>query len=148
MRHPSDVVKEDQEVKVMVLKVDRENERISLSLKEALPDPWQSAGEKYIVGSVVNGTVTRVVDFGAFVKLEDGIEGLVHISQLADHHVTNPAEVVNSGDEVEVRVVSVDVDRRRIGLSMRQPQAAQPRQRGEGRSAAGDPHRPAATRRR
>lgn len=132
VRHPSDVVKEDQQVKVMVLKVDRENERISLSLKEALPDPWQSAGEKYIVGSTVTGTVTRVVDFGAFVKLEDGIEGLVHISQLADYHVTDPNEVVKPGDEVEVRVVSVDVDRRRIGLSMRQPQPSQPRRRERG----------------
>lgn len=129
VRHPSDVVKEGQEIKVMVLKVDAENERISLSLKETLPDPWLSAGSKYPVGSTVQGTVTRVVDFGAFVKLEDGIEGLVHVSQLADHHVANPSEVVSPGDEVTVRVVSVDVDKRRIGLSMRSPQPERPRQK-------------------
>jgi len=129
VRHPSDVVKEGQEIKVKVLKVDPENERISLSLKETLPDPWLSADTKYPVGSTVHGTVTRVVDFGAFVKLEDGIEGLIHISQLADHHVANPSEVVNPGDEVDVRVVSVDVDKRRIGLSMRSPQPERPRRR-------------------
>lgn len=142
VRHPADVVKEDQEIKVMVLKVDQENERISLSLKEALPDPWEHAAEKYPVGSVVRGTVTRVVDFGAFVKLEDGIEGLVHISQLADYHVNDPSEVVKPDDEVEVRVVSVDPERRRIGLSMRQPQPVQSRRRGgsrqEMRTTSGD----------
>lgn len=127
--HPSDVVKEGQTIEVMVLKVDPESERISLSLRETLPDPWLAAAERYPVGATVQGTVTRVVDFGAFVKLEDGIEGLVHISQLADYHVNDPAEVVRPGDEVEVRVVSVDPERRRIGLSMRSPQPERPRGR-------------------
>ena len=70
-------------------------ERISLSLKETLPDPWETVDQRYVVGDIVEGEVARVVDFGAFVKLEDGIEGLVHISQMADHHVTNPSEVVS-----------------------------------------------------
>ncbi len=146
VRHPSDVVSEGQEVDVMVLKIDAENERISLSLKETLPDPWLSVGQRYKVGDVVRGTVTRVVDFGAFVKLEDGIEGLVHISQLAEHHVTNPSEVVEPNQEVDVRVVSLDEERRRIGLSMKPPrsesQSAQPRQSrsqggGRGRGSRG-----------
>src|SRR5690606_27282681 len=89
VRHPSDVLKEGQEIQVKVLSVDRENERISLSLKETLEDPWNNIEERYAVGDILEGTVTRVVDFGAFVKVEDGVEGLVHISQMADHHVTN-----------------------------------------------------------
>ena len=131
VRHPSDVLSEGQEINVMVLKVDPESERISLSLKETLPDPWLTVSERYKVGETVKGVVTRVVDFGAFVKLEDGIEGLVHVSQLADHHVEKPEEVVKPDQEVEVRIVSLDEQRRRIGLSMRSPR---PPQSGRGRS--------------
>jgi len=124
VKHPADVVKEDDCINVMVLNVDREHERISLSLKETLPDPWETVNQRYVVGDIVEGEVTRVVDFGAFVKLEDGIEGLVHISQMADHHVTNPSEIVSSGDIVSVKIVSLDERARRIGLSIRE---AQPR---------------------
>lgn len=136
--HPSDVVSEGQEVDVMVLKVDAESDRISLSLKETLPDPWLSVGKRYQVGDIVSGAVTRVVDFGAFVKLEDGIEGLVHISQLADHHVTKPSEVVSPGQTVDVKVVSLDEEKRRIGLSIKQtierpaPPPREKKQRGGG----------------
>lgn len=122
VRHPSDVLKEGQEINVKVLNVDRDNERISLSLKETLPDPWTTIEERYQVGDILEGTVTRVVDFGAFVKIEDGIEGLVHISQMADHHVTNPSEIVSPGSEVAVKVVSLDPQARRIGLSIREAQ--------------------------
>lgn len=120
VRHPSDVLSEGQEIKVKVLNVDRENERISLSLKETLPDPWENIEERYQVGDILRGTVTRVVDFGAFVKVEDGVEGLVHISQMADHHVNNPNEVVSPGSEVTVKVVSLDPQARRIGLSIKE----------------------------
>ncbi len=126
VRHPSDVLSEGQRVRLMVLSVDRERERISLSLKETLPDPWDTVAERYHVGDVVEGEVTRVVDFGAFVKLEDGVEGLVHVSQLADRHVANPSEVVQPGQRVKVKVISLDEKARRIGLSMRD---AQPRER-------------------
>lgn len=144
--HPSDVVSEGQTFDVKVLKIDPEKERISLSLKATLPDPWDTVDQRYQVGSIVAGTVTRVVDFGAFVKLEDGVEGLVHVSQLADYHVENPNEVVKSGDEVDVRVVSVDQEKRRIGLSMRDPEAprtserSRPRapQKEEPRTSSGD----------
>lgn len=127
VRHPADVLHEGQEVRVKVLKIDREHERISLSLKETLPDPWGNIEERYQVDDVLKGTVTRVVDFGAFVKLEDGVEGLVHISQLADRHVQNPNEVVSPGSEVMVKVISLDPKARRIGLSIREAQRhAQP----------------------
>jgi len=120
VRHPSDVVSEGEKIKVMVLRIDRDKERISLGLKQTLPDPWEDIGKRYEVGDVVTGEVTRVVDFGAFVKLEDGVEGLVHISQLADRHVDDPEEVVSSGDEVAVKIVSIDEEARRIGLSIKE----------------------------
>jgi ribosomal protein S1 len=122
VKHPSDVVKENDEIQVMVLNVDREHERISLSLKETLPDPWETVASRYVVGEIVEGEVTRVVDFGAFIKLEDGIEGLVHISQLAEHHVNNPAEIVRPGDTVQVKIVTLDERARRIGLSVKEAQ--------------------------
>lgn len=120
VRHPSDVLREGQTIKVMVLNVDREHERISLGLKQVLPNPWDTVSERYHVGDIVEGQVTRLVDFGAFVRLENGIEGLVHISQLADHHVTKPQEVVSPGQRVRVKILSVDQAARRIGLSLRE----------------------------
>ena len=118
--HPSDVVSEGEEIEVMILGVDKDRERISLGLKQTLPDPWLNIDEKYSVGHKVTGVVTRVVDFGAFVKLEDGVEGLVHISQLSHKHVAKAEDVVQSGDEVEVKVISVDPEARRIGLSIKE----------------------------
>lgn len=120
VEHPSDVLSEGDEIEVKVIRVDKDRERISLSLKQALPNPWDNIGEKYRVGDKVKGVVTRVVDFGAFVKLEDGVEGLVHISQLADHHVANASDVVSPGQEVLVKVISLDEEQKRIGLSIRQ----------------------------
>jgi len=125
VRHPQDVLHEGQEIKVKILGIDRERERISLSLKETLPDPWSTVADRYAVGQIVEGEVTRIVDFGAFVKLEDGIEGLVHISQLADRRVENPSEVVQPGQRVKAKIVNLDPSARRIGLSIR---AAQPKE--------------------
>lgn len=124
VNHPADVVSEGDDIKVMVLGVDKEAERISLGLKQTLPDPWSTIAEKYNVGDKVTGVVTRTVDFGAFVKLEDGVEGLVHISQLSHRHVAKTEEVVKSGDEVEVKVISVDPAAKRIGLSIRELEPA------------------------
>ncbi|NLJ86668.1 MAG: bifunctional 4-hydroxy-3-methylbut-2-enyl diphosphate reductase/30S ribosomal protein S1 [Firmicutes bacterium] len=121
--HPSDVLSEEEEIKVMILNLDKETERISLGLKQTLPDPWDNVGEKYHEGDIVTGEVTRTVDFGAFVKLEDGVEGLVHISQLADHHVANTEDIVKSGEEVKVKIISIDEEARRIGLSIKEAQA-------------------------
>ncbi|EKP93892.1 30S ribosomal protein S1 [Thermaerobacter subterraneus] len=123
--HPRDLLKEGDTIQVKVLKVDRERGRISLSLKELMPDPWSDVERRYPVGATVKGTVVRLVPFGAFVRLEPGVEGLVHISQLADHRVESPDEVVHEGQEVEVRVLRVQPEERRISLSMRSP--AEPR---------------------
>ncbi|NLM39668.1 MAG: bifunctional 4-hydroxy-3-methylbut-2-enyl diphosphate reductase/30S ribosomal protein S1 [Firmicutes bacterium] len=118
--HPSDVLSEGDNIKVMILGVDKDRERISLGLKQTLPNPWDNITAKYKVGDVVTGEVTRTVDFGAFVKLEDGVEGLVHISQLSHKHVAKTEDVVSAGDKVQVKVISVDPDARRIGLSIKE----------------------------
>ncbi|MDI3317389.1 MAG: 30S ribosomal protein S1 [Bacillota bacterium] len=120
VKHASDVLSVGDEVDVKVLRLDRERERISLGLKELLPDPWANVELKYPIGSVVDGTVVRIASFGAFVELEPGVEGLVHISQLADHHVNDPREVVAEGEQVKVKVLRVQPDERRISLSIRE----------------------------
>ena len=120
VNHPSEVVKVGQEVEVEVLDVDLNRERISLGLKQTTEDPWRALVKKYPVGAIVEGTVTKLVPFGAFVDLGEGIEGLVHISELANRHVENPETVVKPGEEVFVKVIDVDLDRRRISLSLKQ----------------------------
>src|SRR5204863_951215 len=117
--HPSEVVTVGQEVEVEVLDVDLERERVSLSLKATQEDPWREFERRYQAGEVISGQVTKLVPFGAFVRVGDGIEGLVHISELSDQHVDSPEAVVQVGDQVRVKVVDVDVSRRRISLSIR-----------------------------
>ena len=119
VNHPSEVVKVGQEVEVEVLDVDMSRERISLGLKQTTEDPWRTLVKNYPVGSIVEGTVTKLVPFGAFVELGDGIEGLVHISEMASRHVDVPSQVSNVGDPVQVKVMGIDMDRRRISLSMK-----------------------------
>src|ERR671911_35237 len=114
--HPSEVV---EEVEVKVLEVDRDRERISLGLKQTRKDPWQEIVERVKVGEQIHGRVTKLVSFGAFVEVADGVEGLIHISELADHHVETPDEIVRSGDEVDARIIDVDARRRRLSLSLR-----------------------------
>lgn len=116
---PSDVVKEGDKVKVKVLKVDKENERISLSMKETQAGPWQQASEQFKAGDVVKGEVKRLVGFGAFVEIAPGVEGLVHISQLANKRVSTPSEVVKEGQEVQVKILEVNPAEQRISLSIR-----------------------------
>jgi small subunit ribosomal protein S1 len=118
--HPSEVVSVGQEVEVEELDVDLERERGSLSLKPTQEDPWKEFERKYRAGEVIAGQVTKIVPFGAFVRVAQGIEGLVHISELSTMHVESPEQVVNVGDQVRVKVIDVDVPRRRISLSMRQ----------------------------
>jgi small subunit ribosomal protein S1 len=117
--HPSEVVEVGDQVEVVVLDVDMQRERVSLSLKQAQEDPWTRFSREHEVGSEVPGEVTKLVPFGAFVKVADGIEGLVHISELSTDHVEAPEAVVNVGDTVTVRVIDVDEERRRVSLSMR-----------------------------
>jgi small subunit ribosomal protein S1 len=124
IRHPSDVVKVGDTVRLVVIAIDPAARKISFSLKQAGPDPWKSVAERYATDMVINGTVTRVVDFGAFVELEPGLEGLVHVSELAEHRVKSPGDVVKTGQEVKVRVLEVDEKSRRISLSARQTEQA------------------------
>ena len=119
VNHPSEVVKVGQEVEVEVLDVDLNRERISLGLKQTTEDPWRALVKKYPVGAIVEGSVTKLVPFGAFVDLGEGIEGLVHISEMANKHVDQPSQVTHVGDKVQVKVMEIDLDRRRISLSMK-----------------------------
>ncbi|GAA1468827.1 30S ribosomal protein S1 [Nocardiopsis exhalans] len=118
--HPSEVVEVGQEVTVEVLDVDMERERVSLSLKATQEDPWQQFARTHQIGQVVPGKVTKLVPFGAFVRVEEGIEGLVHISELAERHVEVPEQVVQVGTEIFVKIIDIDLDRRRISLSLKQ----------------------------
>ena len=118
--HPSEVVEVGQPVTVEVLDVDFDRERVSLSLKATQEDPWQAFARTHAIGQVVPGKVTKLVPFGAFVRVEDGIEGLVHISELAVRHVEIPEQVVQVGDDVFVKVIDIDLERRRISLSLKQ----------------------------
>src|SRR5579862_4243984 len=126
VNHPSEVLEIGQTVKVQVLDIDRERQRISLGLKQTQSDPWQQVLDSYQEGDVVEGTVTKVVTFGAFVEILPGVEGLVHISELAQHHVENPREVVSQGDKVNVRILEVDAERRRLSLSLKRVEEGQP----------------------
>jgi small subunit ribosomal protein S1 len=127
--HPSEVVAVGQEVEVEVLDVDLERERVSLSLKATQEDPWKEFERTSQAGSVITGQVTKLVPFGAFVRVAPGIEGLVHISEISHEHVDSPESVLAVGQEVEVKVIDVDVTRRRVSLSMRQVSAPPPRQK-------------------
>src|SRR3954468_17238738 len=118
--HPSEVVNVGDEVTVEVLDVDMDRERVSLSLKATQEDPWQHFARTHAIGQIVPGKVTKLVPFGAFVRVEEGIEGLVHISELAERHVEIPEQVVQVGDDAMVKVIDIDLDRRRISLSLKQ----------------------------
>jgi small subunit ribosomal protein S1 len=118
--HPSEVVEVGQEVTVEVLDVDMDRERVSLSLKATQEDPWQQFARTHQIGQVVPGKVTKLVPFGAFVRVEEGIEGLVHISELAERHVEIPEQVVQVEDDIFVKVIDIDLERRRISLSLKQ----------------------------
>jgi small subunit ribosomal protein S1 len=119
VNHPSEVLSIGDTVRVKVLDIDRERQRISLGLKQTQEDPWQRVLDSYGSGDVLEGKVTKVVAFGAFVEIVSGVEGLVHISELAEHHVESPSEVVAPGDEVRVRILEIDEERRRISLSIK-----------------------------
>jgi len=119
VNHPSEVLDLGQRVRVKVLDIDRERQRISLGLKQTQTDPWQQVLDNYSLGDVVEGRVTKVVTFGAFVEILPGVEGLVHISELAQHHVENPREVVSQGDAVAVKIIEMDAERRRLSLSLK-----------------------------
>jgi len=120
VEHPSSVVQVGDEIEVEVLDVDLDKERISLSLKATQIDPWQEFADSHEVGHLVYGRITKLVPFGAFVQVGDGIEGLVHISEMATHHVDMPEQVVSPGEELWVKIIDIDLQRRRISLSIKQ----------------------------
>lgn len=119
VEHPSELLERDQQVQVYIISVDREECRIALSLKRLQPDPWHMVEQRYIVGHAVQGVITSVVDFGAFACLEEGLEGLIHISEMAEGHFLHPRNVVQAGQKVTVRILNIDSQTRRIGLSLR-----------------------------
>jgi small subunit ribosomal protein S1 len=119
VNHPSELLDIGQDVRVKVLDIDRDRQRISLGLKQTQSDPWQQVIDTYQQGDVIEGRVTKVVTFGAFVEVVPGVEGLVHISELAPHHVENPREIVQQGEAVRAKIIEMDADRRRLSLSLK-----------------------------
>ncbi len=120
--HPADLLERNQTIQVFVMEIDQAAGRIALSLKRMHPDPWETVAERYTVGQMISGVITNVVDFGAFACIEEGLEGLIHVSELAEGHFLHPRNVVNEGQIVEARVLSIDSRGRRLGLSLRQDQ--------------------------
>lgn len=130
--HPSEILQKGQEIKCVVLEVDEEKRRISLGIKQMTEDPWARAiPEKYIPGQIIKGTVTKLTNFGAFVELEPDLEGLLHISELADHKIEKTQDIVKLGEEIEVKILRVDTEARKIGLSLRRVQWAAEEQASE-----------------
>ncbi len=151
VNHPSEILTIGDTVQVKVLDIDRDRQRISLGLKQTQEDPWQRIVDTYNVGDELAGKVTKVVTFGAFVEILDGVEGLVHISELAAHHVESPREIVHPGDEIRVKILEIDSERRRLSLSAKrvedqilpvsrpgQPAAEEPAGAGEASASAAD----------
>ena len=146
VNHPSEILSIGDTVPVKVLDIDRDRQRISLGLKQTQEDPWQRVVDTYSLGDELEGKVTKVVTFGAFVEIMDGVEGLVHISELAHHHVENPREVVEPGQDVKVKILEIDSERRRLSLSVKRVAGNEPPPGSEGsggepgpRGGGGDP---------
>src|SRR4051812_27499212 len=140
VNHPSEILNIGDTVPVKVLDIDRDRQRISLGLKQTQEDPWQRVLDTYNVGDELEGKVTKVVTFGAFVEIMDGVEGLVHISELAQHHVENPREIVEPGDTVKVKVLEIDSERRRLSLSVKRVEGQDlPMRTAGGAAQAGGP---------
>ncbi|MEQ8677615.1 MAG: S1 RNA-binding domain-containing protein [Aggregatilineales bacterium] len=117
--HPSSILERGKSVEAYVLEVDRQAGRIALSLKRLRPDPWKTVNERYTLGQIVEGVVTNVVDFGAFACIEEGLEGLIHVSELAEGHFLHPRNVVNEGQHIRARILTINGTERRLGLSLR-----------------------------
>ena len=136
--HPSEILKKGQEIETQILNLDRENKRISLGLKQIQPDPWTTVASRYPMGSRVTGKIVRLTDFGAFVELEAGVDGLLHISQMSNRPIGRPDELVSVGDELTLLVIRVDANERRIGLSLKElAHAIEPPKEMEGERGGG-----------
>ena len=142
--HPSEMLQKDQQVKCVVLEVNEEKHRVSLGIKQLTEDPWVRAiPEKYIPGQIIRGKVTKITNFGAFVELEPELEGLLHISELADHKINRPQDIIKEGEEVEVKILKVETDLRKIGLSLRRAQWAAEEHDEKEQQASAEPERSA-----
>ncbi len=119
VKHPSEVLKPGDKVQVSILSIDQDRKRIALSIKRTQNEPWTRAGERYQLGQIVEGTITQLASFGAFARIEDGIEGLIHISEMGDDRIQHPKEVVAEGDTIQARIIRIDPARKRMGLSLR-----------------------------
>jgi small subunit ribosomal protein S1 len=117
---PDEIVSVGQELEVFVLRVDAENKKIALSLRRLQPEPWEAINERHTVGDIVSATITKLTNFGAFARVEDSVEGLIHISELSVRMITHPREVVGEGDDVKVKILRIEPERRRLGLSLKQ----------------------------
>jgi len=120
VKHPSEILKEGDEVEVYILDFDRDKERISLSLRKTIESPWEKIGEKYKIGDIVEGDVVKITDFGAFIEIEPGIQGLVHLSQLSHERVTKPESILKVGDRVSVKIIDINQREKRMSLSLKE----------------------------
>ena len=117
--HPSEIVRAGDSLEVKVLGIDREKNRIALSVKRLQPEPWTTIEDRYHIGDLVTATITKLASFGAFARVDEGIEGLIHVSELSDRRINHPKEVVKEGDVLQLRVIKIDSARRRLGLSLK-----------------------------
>ena len=120
MNDPKEVLNVGEEIEVLILDIDKDKSRVSLGVKQLTPHPWEKAAENYSTGSIVEGKVVRLLNFGAFVELEPGIDGLVHISQISDDHISNPSEKLEIGEKVKVKILSVSPDDKKLELSIKE----------------------------
>jgi small subunit ribosomal protein S1 len=120
VKSPEEIVTVGEEIDVFVLRVDRENLKIALSLRRLQPEPWDEIESKFAIGQTVTGVVTKLANFGAFARIDRGIEGLIHISELSQQVIKHPKDVVNEGDELELKIIRIEPERRRLGLSLKQ----------------------------
>ena len=121
VKHPSEVLKPGDRVKVYILSVDHDRKRIALSIKRTQSEPWSTVNERYQLGQIIEGTITQLASFGAFARIEDGVEGLIHVSEMGDGRIQHPRDAVQEGDVIKARIIRIDPARKRMGLSMRQP---------------------------
>lgn len=119
VKHPSELLKVGDKVNVAILSIDNDRKRIALSIKRTQPEPWATVSERYQLGQMVEGTITQLASFGAFARIEDGIEGLIHVSEMGEGHIQHPSEVVQEGDTIQARIIRIDPSRKRMGLSLR-----------------------------
>jgi len=130
VKHPGEVLKPGDTVQVYVLSIDNERKRIALSIKRTQEEPWETVSDRYQLGKIVQGTITQLASFGAFARLEDGVEGLIHVSEMGDGRVQHPRDVVQEGDQMQMRIIRIDPVRKRIGLSLRLSGDEQPSDEG------------------